>query len=179
MKTLGTALVLDGDNLRIQNQNHNWFWKLTPEIFENAIKDKWDDNIISRELILNLDGTEAQKQALMFGDAGWTITHTPKLTIEGKTAADGFLFLSIMGAVNDPSVRNIVIGSGDHDLLPVMKHVTARKNLLVVTPIAPSVTIARATNAVSLHDIYEQRIIKGPALTGPFMEVFNNTFPKG
>jgi hypothetical protein len=81
-----------------------------------------------------------------------------------------------MEAVNDTTISNIVIGSGDHDFLPIMKYVRGRKNLLIVTPTNGSNTIRKVGECISMHDLYLNKVGNEASGMGPFATIFKNVF---
>ena len=176
VKLGSTAIFFDGDNLRITIRDQGWLSRLTPEHIEKVIEDKWGNPVSEATIFINMDNSEGVKQGQLYGDAGWKVVHTPKLTAEGKCATDGYIFLAVMKAVNDTTISNIVIGSGDHDFLPIMKYVRGRKNLLIVTPTNGSNTIRKVGETISMHDLYLNKVGNEASGMGPFATIFKNVF---
>ena len=173
---MSTAILLDGDNLRITNRTNDWFWNMTPNDWDWLSSQKFGSPITERKIYCNTNNAESTRQIAPFGDAGWDIIHTPVLTSEGKCATDGYIFLAMMDALHDPTITNIILGTGDHDFLPVIRRVSERKNVIVVTPAKPSRLFSQVTETLSLQYVAEHRSSKRVSGVGPFTQVFNTIF---
>lgn len=168
-----TSILLDGDNLRIINRTNDWFWKMSPSDWEWLSTHKFGSPIKERKIYCNTSNVESSRQIAPFGDAGWDIIHTPVLTSEGKCATDGYIFLAMMDALHDSSITNIILGTGDHDFLPVIRRVAERKNVIVVTPAKPSRLFSQVADVMSLQNVAERQYGRRVNGVGPFTQVFN------